>query len=240
MHAAGGCLPARRHAEFLQRIGEGERQVGVVVEVAVQRAIERVGHAGAQATRDRDRHAVIAIEVRQHLARIHRRSGQHDQIGDVATLQRKLDDLRLLDDIADARRTDVDERRRAFDGDGLLETAHGEHDVDRRHAAYLQHDAGLSVGSESLQRDVQPVGAGRQVRQHVRSIGLRDHAAGESCVGLRDGHADTGEHPAALVAHRAIELRGRLRARDAVGREQREDDHKDTTDGVLHHTLLTR
>ena len=48
----------------------------------------------------------------------------------------------------------------AFDRDGLLEVADRQHDVDRRRRADLQHDAGLHVGAEPLQRDLEPVRTG--------------------------------------------------------------------------------
>ena len=52
-----------------------------------------------------------------------RRAGQHDQVGDLAALQRQLDDPLLLDDLADAGAAHVDERRGRFDRHRLLEVA---------------------------------------------------------------------------------------------------------------------
>ena len=45
-------------------------------------------------------------------ARLHGRAGEHDQIRDLTSLQRQLDDPLLLDDLADAGAAHVDERRR--------------------------------------------------------------------------------------------------------------------------------
>ena len=56
-------------------------------------------------------------------AGLHRRAGEHDQVGDLAALQRQLDDALVLDDVADAGAAHVDERRRRFDRDRLLEVA---------------------------------------------------------------------------------------------------------------------
>ena len=234
MHPAGRRLTACRHTEFLKRVRERKRQVRVVVEIAVHRAVERVGNAGAQTTRDRNRHAVVAIEVLQHLACVDGGTGEHDQVGHVAPLQRQLDDLGLLDHVTDTGCADVDQWRRALDGDGLLQVSHREHNVDRRHATDLQHDAALHVGAESLQRDFQPVRAGGQVRQDVGPVGLGDHAAHESGVGLhdRDGHAR--QHTAAFIADRAIELRRCLATGDTVEHQQPRHEQQDTPEGAHH------
>ena len=80
-----------------------------------------------------------------------------------------------------------------------------------RSGAHLQHDAGLDVGAEALQRHLQPVRTGRQVRHHVRPVSVGDDGPGEAGVGLRHGDRDAGQHGAALVSHRAAHLRGRLR-----------------------------
>ena len=65
-------------------------------------------------------------------------------------------------------------------------------------AADLQHDAGLHVGPEPLQRDLEPVGTGRQVRHHVGAVRLGHDRAGEPGIGLRYGHSDSRQHGAAL------------------------------------------
>ena len=49
VHAVLGGEPARRDAEFLQRIGKRQRHVQVVVRVVVHRAVEQVRHAEWQA-----------------------------------------------------------------------------------------------------------------------------------------------------------------------------------------------
>ena len=54
---------------------------------------------------------------------LHRRAREHEQIGDLPSLQRQLDDALLFDDVADAGAPHVDERRGRFDRDRLLEGA---------------------------------------------------------------------------------------------------------------------
>ena len=56
-------------------------------------------------------------------AGLHGGAGEHDQVGDLAALQRQLEDALVVDDRADARAADVDERRRGLDRDRLLERA---------------------------------------------------------------------------------------------------------------------
>ena len=106
---------------------------------------------------------------------------------------------------------DVDERRRRLHGDRFLQRANGEHRIDRRRPADLQHDAGLHVGPESLERDLEPVRPGRKVRQQV-AAGLIGHGrANEARVGLRHGDGHAGQHGAAFIANRAAQLRRPLR-----------------------------
>src|SRR5207253_10656427 len=57
VHPVLGREAARRHPEFLKRIGERQRQVGVALRVVVRRTVQRVRHAEWQAARDRDVHA---------------------------------------------------------------------------------------------------------------------------------------------------------------------------------------
>ena len=54
------------------------------------------------------------------------RAGQHDQVGDLASLQRQLDDPLLFDHLADAGAPHVHDRRRGFDRHRLLEVADAE------------------------------------------------------------------------------------------------------------------
>ena len=102
--------------------------------------------------------------------------------------------------------------------------------------ADLQHDAGLHVGAESLQRHFQPVRTGRQVRHHVGAGVVGDDGSGESGVGLRRGHGDAGQHRAAFIGHAAVQLRRRLRPGGGGGQNQSERTH--TTCDATHEDLL--
>ncbi len=185
----------------------------------MRRTVERVGHAERQAATDRDEHAA------RHAAGgggagLDGGAGEHDQVGDLAALQRQLQDRLVVHDRADARAADVDERRRGLHGDRLLERAHGERRIDRRRPAHLQDDARLHVGPESLERDLEPVGPGRKVRQHVAARVIGHGRANEARVGLRHGDGHAGQHGAAFVANRTTQLRCPLRPRGADGQQK--------------------
>jgi len=74
--------------ELLQRIREGERQVGIVVGGVVHRPVEGVLHAVAQPAGDRDRYGIGGAQGGDP-ARVHGRTSQRNQIRDLARLQRQ-------------------------------------------------------------------------------------------------------------------------------------------------------
>ena len=163
VHAVLRRQPAGRDAELLQRIRERERQVHVVIGVVVHRAVERVLDAVAQSARDGNGDAAGVAQGRERPL-IDRRAGQHDQVGDLAPLQRELHQALLLDDFADPRAAHVHERRGRLDRHRFFQVADRQRRRDHRVRVHLQHDARLHVGAESLQRHLEPIGADRQVR----------------------------------------------------------------------------
>ena len=60
-----GGQAARGHPEFLERIGERQRQVHVLLRVVVRRAVERVADAGRKSAGDGDPHAAWRSPVRR-------------------------------------------------------------------------------------------------------------------------------------------------------------------------------
>ena len=158
-------------------------------------------------------HAAWRSPVRG-LRQLHRRAYHQHQAGGVPAVKGQLEDAFVLDDRADAGAADVHQRRRRFDGDRLLERAELEGGVDRRRRADLQHDAGLHVGAESLQRHLEPVRAGRQVRDQIGAVLVGYGRADQPRGGLRRGDGDTWQHRTARIGHTAIEFgRGQLRPR---------------------------
>ena len=71
------------------------------------------------------------------------RACQHDQIGDVAAVERQLQNLLGVDERSDSRTPRLDQRGIRFDRDALLELANFQDGIDNRTAVDLQHDAGL-------------------------------------------------------------------------------------------------
>ena len=223
LDAPVGGKAARRHLEFLERIRERQRQNGVALRFVVRRTVQRIGDAKWQAAANRDEHAALDA-ARGRGAGLHSGAGEHDQVGDLASLQRQLQNGFVVDDRADARAADVDERRRGLHRHRFLQRANGQHRVHGRCAAHLQDDARLHVRPESLERDLEPVGPGRKVRQQVAAGFIGHGRASETGVGLCGGNGYTGQHGAAFIANRPTQLRCRLRPGGACGKEDHQSD----------------
>jgi hypothetical protein len=173
----------------------------------VRRAVEHVGDAEREAAGNGDADAALhAAAVRR--AGLHRRAREHDQVGDLASLERQFDDALVLDDVADAGAADVDDRRGGLYGDRLFKVADRQLRVERGRLADLQHDSSLRVGPESLERDLEAVRARRHVRHDPGAFAVGDDGPGEPGIGLGGGHGNSGKHGAAFIRHAAGELTG--------------------------------
>ena len=139
-HAVVGRQAARRDAEFLQRVRERQRHAAAALQVVVHGAIEKVRHAEGLTAGHRHTHAAGEVVGRRRSC-LHRGAREHDQVGNLASLERQLENPLLLDHLADAGAAHVDERRSRFDGDGLFKAADREHGIDRGRGRHLQHDA---------------------------------------------------------------------------------------------------
>jgi hypothetical protein len=136
VHPVLGVEPARCDAEFLKRVGEGERQIEVVLRVVVHGAIEEVRHAVRESAAHRDPQAARHGPVWRR-RRLHSRSRNDDELRRVAAVERQREDLLVPDHFADAGALDVDERRGALHGDGLFELAYREAGVEDGRGAHL-------------------------------------------------------------------------------------------------------
>ena len=145
-------------------------------------AVEHVRHAEGLAARHRHAKTSGQCALRRG-DRLHGRAGDHHQFDGVSTVERQLDDLLVANDVADARTLDVHERRGPLYGDGLLETADAQAHVHDGRPGHLQHDACLNIGTEPLQRGLESIRTGRQIRQNVRAAGIGDTGAHETRVG---------------------------------------------------------
>ena len=213
---------ARRDAELLERVGKRQREIDVLLRVVVRGAVERVADAGRQAAGHGNPDAPRRGAVRG-FGRLHRRAREHEQVGDLASLQRELDDPLLLDHRADARAAHVHDRRRGFHRHGFFERAERERRVHRRRRAHLQHEPRLHVGAETLQRNLEAIRAGRQVRDQIGAGIVGDDRARQAGGRLHHRHGGARQHGAARVGHASVDLGGgELCPRGRGGQESRE------------------
>ena len=189
-------LRAGLYLEFLQRIRKRQRHVEAVVGVVVQRAVEQIGDAKGLAAGNRDaaarRHAAAAAG-----ARVGRSAGERNQRHRATAFKRQRIDLFSGDCRANRGVARLDQRRRRFDRNGLLEAAQLHLHEDDRIAADLEDDAGLREGAESRQRGFDAIGTGRQIQQGVRTGFVRHRLATEAGLRLDGDHGNTREHRAA-------------------------------------------
>jgi hypothetical protein len=134
VHAILRGEAARGDAELLQRVRKRQRKIDVLLRVAVHRPVEGVTDAGREPTGHRDVHAARRAPA-AHRGCLDRRARQDEQVGDLTSLERELDDALVLDDRADAGAADVDKRRGGFNRDRLLERAEFQGRIDRRRGA---------------------------------------------------------------------------------------------------------
>lgn len=144
--------PAGLHAEFLQGIREGKGQVDVRVGVVVIGSVEEIVVAVDLASGDGDGDGVYIVVAGDVAAgavgRDGRASGEYDQIGGLAAIERKVDDSLLIDHFGDGRVLCFDHGGVCGDVDLLGNAAYGEGDIDLDVLADLEDDAGLQVFAE--------------------------------------------------------------------------------------------
>ena len=150
VHAVLRGEARRSDPELLQRVGEGQRQVGVVLRVIVHGAVEQVGHAEGQAAGDG--HVDAAAEAAAVRAAGVDGGARPARAGCVTSpsLERQLEDAFVFNHLADAGAADVHQRRRGFNRHRSSRSPSAERHVDGRRGGDLEHDAGLHVGAESL------------------------------------------------------------------------------------------
>jgi hypothetical protein len=129
VHPVFGREPLVADAEFLERIGKRQREVGIALRVVVRRTIQRVGHAERQAAGHRDLQP--ATGRRAPVCRSARPRPPSNELGRVATVERQLQDSahsgrRLLI----PRALDIDDRCGALDRYRFFDIADCQHDVD--------------------------------------------------------------------------------------------------------------
>ena len=161
------------NAELLQRVGERERHVDVREVGDVVAAVQQV--IGSVALPAGDRHGGRAriILAADHV-RVRRRrggAGDHDEVGDLAPVQRQLDDPALVDHLRDRVRPGLDHVGAGRDLHVFGDGAHLHDDIHLHATADLQHDTGLHMRLEAVRRHLQRVRADGQVRKAVGAVG---------------------------------------------------------------------
>ena len=136
--------------EFLQRVGEWQRQrliaVWIVMDSAVQQKCESVIRSAA------DRNDVGRIVSRSVLTSpTYSGARKDDELRHLTPIERQFHDAHIIDDLAHSRASRLDERRVRLDLDGLGNLTHLQHDVDDRIGIDLQHDSRLRKRTETRQ-----------------------------------------------------------------------------------------
>ena len=70
----------------------------------------------------------------------------------------------------------------------------------------MEHDAVLEVRAEPLERNLQPIWAGRKVREHVRPVRVREIVSGVPRVDLCRGDLGSLQDRALLIGDPSTEL----------------------------------
>jgi hypothetical protein len=139
----------------------------------------------------------------------HRRRQKLHQVGGIASVERQVQDALVVHHLADAEIAGFDGERARLDRHGLLDLPHRHSDDDGRRRTDLQHDAGLRVRPEALQRGLETVRTNGEIRQQELPLRIGDCVAFEARVGLRHGDINAGQHTSASVFHGPADLSGR-------------------------------
>ena len=204
----------RLNRELLQCVGEREALVFLEIRVGVARAVQPVrvlalaGAVGRNADRARDRLAGFLADRRQHGARHQRLQPCHLAAGD-----RQLDDARVIDDLGDGRRRDVDRGRLAGDRDRFRQVAQLERDVHREILVGLQGDVRASHGLESRQLSANLIGRRAKRWERVAPVGAGDRVGPDTCGAFDGCHGRARNDAAAAVRQRPVDLTRALRER---------------------------
>ena len=204
----------RLNREFLECVGKREAlvfleiRIGVVGAVQPVRVLALAGAVGRNADRARDRLAGLLADRRQHGAR-----DQRLQPRDFAAGDRQLDDARVVDDLADGCRRDVDRRRFARDRDRFRQITELERDVHREILVRLQRDIRAAHRLEARQLRANLIGGRSNRWERVAPIGAGDRVGLDACGALDGRHRGAGNHASAAVGKGPVDLSRALRKR---------------------------
>ncbi len=235
----------RLNRKLLECVGEREALVFLEIRVGVVRAVQPVrvlalaGAVGRNADRARDRLAGLFADRRQHGARDQRLQPCHFAAGD-----RQLDDARVVDDLADGRRGDVDGGRLAGDRDRFRQVTQLEGDVHRQILVRLQGNVRAAHGFEARQLSANLIRRRANRWERVAPIGARDRVGPDTRCAFDGRHGCARNDAAGAVRQRSVDLTralGEGRAWREGGQTDREDCQNDCADAGSHrYTSLVR
>src|SRR5438876_4207302 len=154
--------------QFLKRIGKRHLHAGSADEVDMPCAIERVFHAETQSTCRRN--VIRSGEIFWHgNIGLNRGAGKRDQVCHVSSVERQLEDSRILDNLADARASRLYESGVRLDLDLFTDLADFKNQVDDRIAVDLQNNSRLKKAPKSRQSRLEPVRTDCQIGKYVQS-----------------------------------------------------------------------
>ena len=223
---------ARFHAEFLQRVGEGERHVhvreAVVVIAAIQQIVGRIPRAARDGDRLRTEEALTA-RVRA-VAVIDRRAGDGDQLRRIPSVQRQIDNALLVHHLRNTALLRLHQRgaRLHFHAFGYRPDLHV--DIDLHLIADAQQDAVLHVRLKAGAGRLQSIGSNGQTRDGVHAV--RIVYRGGHRPRLHAGHPDlrAGDGSPLFIGNTAVDRSDGHRLRQYRGshcqrRGQRKQSH---------------
>jgi hypothetical protein len=231
VHAVLGGQSAGLHLEFLQRIGERQRQVEVVVRIIMHRPIEHVRGSERCSARDGKSFAaglsLPGPAGRQ--AGLDDRSGQYHEIGGIPPIQRELEDALVINYRSDAGGLRFHHGGVGFYLNLFCDGADLQRDIDGGIVTHLQDDAGLKVPAEALLARFQLVWPDRQIRQNVFANSSRGCCTHEAGAGLGGLNVDSGHGQPGGIPNSACDLSGRYGLRPSRSREASEKQDSDHT-----------
>ncbi len=167
-----GGQRARFNLEFLQRIGEGERQVQVVEGIVMSAAIEYVGGSIGQTAADRGDCLVGVILGGDQIGigSDGRSAGEKNQIGGIAAVQGKIDHALLIHHLPDSGAARLNHRCRCFNHHLLRNITYLQPGVDGRIGIHLQDNAVLYISIEAFLTHFEPVRPDGKALEHIAAI----------------------------------------------------------------------
>ena len=229
---SGEDLELLRRVERHARLGAVVLpQVVVVVPAAVHQVavVARVDAVGRQRVRS----------PRRQVRRRHDAGQQAGEVGEVARDARDLGELLGGDVAANLLRRHVDERRLRGDGDGLLDAAELELNVDVHLVADRDRDVAPQEFLEALDLRRDLIAAGRQRGDEPHAVGAAQRLAKRSRVLIGDGDRDPGQGAGLLVGHPPSHLRRAFLCDGRrCGQTPPDDNHRDANANPGHVALL--